>query len=69
MLLAVNHDADNGIDRWRHRIRSEFKIECDSSSHIAANARQAVADSYLFRLNSAKSERYYQNNTEVLISP
>jgi hypothetical protein len=56
MLLAVNRDADNGSDRWRHHIRLEFKTECDNSSHIAANSRQAVADSYLFRLKSAKSE-------------
>jgi len=56
MLLAVNRDADNGSDRWRHRISSEFKTECDNSSHITANWRQAVADSCLFRLNFAKSE-------------
>jgi hypothetical protein len=37
-------------DCWRNRMGSEVKIECYNSSHITANARQAVADSYLFSL-------------------
>jgi hypothetical protein len=33
-----------------------------NKSHIPANSRQAVTDSYLFRLNSDKSESCYKNN-------
>jgi hypothetical protein len=61
---CVNPAADNGStpfhnDRLRHRIRSEVKIECHNSSHISANARQAVADSCLFSQHAATSERHY----------
>lgn len=64
--LSVNRTAENGSplfhnDHSRHHFSSEVKIECYNSSCLPANARQVAANSYLFRLHFATSERHYEN--------
>jgi hypothetical protein len=66
--MAVNRVAESGSprsDRSSHHRRSEVELECYNSSRIPANARHALANSYLFRLHQATSECYYELDSDT----